>query len=85
MNHLRVGIAAEPISLAQPRCALLTFFTFPVGVEGQAWLSEHLQGKAVVCKMARSGDTCTSVSSVLLTALVLLAWRTISVLVAWPG
>lgn len=54
MNHLRVGIAAEPISLAQPRCALSTFFTFPVGAEGQAWLSEHLQGKAVMCKMARS-------------------------------
>lgn len=65
MNHTEVvhsQIAAGPISLAQPYCAFLTFFTFPVGAEGPAWLSEHLQGKAVMCEMARSGDTCTSVT-----------------------
>lgn len=53
VNHLSVvhsQTAAGPISLAQPRCAFLTLFTFPVGAEGLAWLSEHLQGKAKCAK-----------------------------------
>lgn len=76
---------AGPMSLAQLLCDSLTFFPFPVGAEGQAWLSEHLRGKVVMCKVARSVDTylhfscphladCPGVAGLERAVLVLAAW-----------